>query len=41
MLYYHLSIFQQAEAATVLGAMLVLVLAVDSFSQFIRHRMSR
>ena len=38
MLYYHLSIFQQAEAATVLAAMLVLVLSVDALSQWVRSR---
>lgn len=36
MLYYHLSIFQQAEAATVLIAMFVLVFAVDAFSVWAR-----
>lgn len=37
MLYFHLSIFQQAQAATVLFAMLVLVLAVDLFSSRLRR----
>ena len=32
MLYFHLSLFQQAQAATVLGAMCVLVVAVDALS---------
>jgi phosphonate transport system permease protein len=32
MLYYHLSLFQQARAATVLLAMAVLVLLVDAAS---------
>jgi phosphonate transport system permease protein len=37
MLYFHLSIFQQAQAATVLLAMFVLVLAVDAFSSHFRR----
>lgn len=37
MLYYHLSIFQQAQAATVLLAMVVLVLAVDAASGRLRR----
>jgi len=37
MLYFHLSIFQQAQAATVLIAMLVLVIAVDALSQGLRR----
>jgi phosphonate transport system permease protein len=41
MLYYHLSIFQQAQAATVLIAMFVLVLAVDMLSDRLRMRMAR
>jgi phosphonate transport system permease protein len=41
MLYYHLSIFQQAQAATVLIAMFVLVLAVDMLSDRLRTRMAR
>ena len=32
MLYFHLSLFQQAQAATVLGAMCVLVVGVDALS---------
>ena len=32
MLYFHLSLFQQAQAATVLGAMCVLVVLVDALS---------
>ena len=40
MLYFHLSIFQQAEAATVLIAMLVLVLAVDALSHWLRGRLA-
>ncbi|WGL17599.1 phosphonate ABC transporter, permease protein PhnE [Microbulbifer bruguierae] len=38
MLYIHLSLFQQAQAATVILAILMLVLAVDSFSQWLRRR---
>lgn len=41
MLYFHLSIFQQAQASTVLIAMFVLVLAVDFLSDRLRARMSR
>jgi phosphonate transport system permease protein len=37
MLYFHLSIFQQAQAATVLLAMFVLVFAVDAFSSHFRR----
>ncbi len=37
LLYFHLSIFQQAQAATVLLAMLVLVIAVDLFSSRLRR----
>jgi len=37
MLYFHLSIFQQAQAATVLLAMFVLVFAVDAFSSYFRR----
>ncbi len=37
MLYFHLSLFQQAQAATVLGAMFVLVLIVDSVSAHVRR----
>jgi phosphonate transport system permease protein len=40
MLYFHLSIFQQAQAATVLIAMLVLVLAVDACSHMLRGRLA-
>ncbi len=40
MLYYHLSIFQQAQAATVLIAMFALVLAVDALSDRLRRRMA-
>jgi phosphonate transport system permease protein len=36
LLYYHLSIFQQAQAATVLIAMFALVFAVDAFSSSFR-----
>lgn len=39
MLYYALSIFQQAQAATVLVAMLLLVLAVDGLSHILRGRL--
>ncbi len=38
MLYVHLSLFQQAQAASVIGAMLVLVLLVDGFSGWARQR---
>ncbi|MBI1907084.1 MAG: phosphonate ABC transporter, permease protein PhnE [Rhodocyclales bacterium] len=41
MLYYHLSIFQQAQAATVLIAMFVLVLVVDALSDRLRAWMER
>jgi len=37
MLYFHLSIFQQAQSATVLIAMFVLVFAVDAFSSRFRR----
>jgi phosphonate transport system permease protein len=37
MLYFHLSIFQQAQAATVLLAMFVLVLVVDGVSSVLRR----
>jgi len=40
MLYFHLSIFQQAQAATVLIAMLLLVLAVDGVSHVLRGRLA-
>jgi phosphonate transport system permease protein len=39
LLYFHLSIFQQAQAATLLFAMFILVFAVDSFSAFVRGRL--
>jgi phosphonate transport system permease protein len=39
MLYFHLSIFQQAQAATLLVAMFVLVFAVDSLSAAVRGRL--
>ncbi|KAF1052924.1 MAG: Phosphate-import permease protein PhnE [Stenotrophomonas maltophilia] len=38
MLYFSLSLFQQAQAATVILGMLVLVLAVDSLSAWMRQR---
>jgi len=42
MLYFHLSLFQQAQAATVIVAMLLLVAAVDALSQWARlHWVSR
>jgi phosphonate transport system permease protein len=37
MLYYHLSLFQHAQAATVLLAMLILVLLVDALSARVRR----
>ncbi len=37
MLYFHLSLFQQAQAATVIGAMFVLVFIVDSASSRLRR----
>jgi len=40
MLYFHLSIFQQAQAATLLIAMLILVFAVDSLSAAVRARLA-
>jgi phosphonate transport system permease protein len=40
MLYFHLSIFQQAQSCTVLLAMLVLVFAVDAFSSRFRRRLA-
>ena len=40
MLYFHLSIFQQAQAATLLVAMFVLVFAVDSLSAAVRGRLA-
>ena len=41
MLYYHVSIFQQAQAATVLIAVFVLVLIVDGLSDRLRAAMGR
>lgn len=40
MLYYHLSLFQQAQAATVLIATFVLVVGVDGLSARLRHGMA-
>jgi phosphonate transport system permease protein len=40
LLYFHLSIFQQAQAATLLIAMFLLVFAVDSFSAAWRARLA-
>jgi len=40
MLYFHLSIFQQAQSATVLLAMFVLVFAVDAFSSHFRRSLA-
>jgi phosphonate transport system permease protein len=40
MLYYHLSLFQQAQAATVLMAMFVLVFAVDAISARSRRHLA-
>jgi phosphonate transport system permease protein len=37
LLYFHLSLFQQAQAATVLAAMFVLVVAVDGLSHAVRR----
>ena len=37
LLYFHLSLFQQAQASTVLIAMLVLVFAVDAFGSRLRR----
>ncbi|SFN09838.1 phosphonate ABC transporter, permease protein PhnE [Variovorax sp. OV329] len=37
MLYFHLSLFQQAQAASVIGAMFLLVFAVDSASSRLRR----
>jgi phosphonate transport system permease protein len=39
LLYFHLSIFQQAQASTLLIAMFVLVFAVDSLSAVVRGRL--
>jgi phosphonate transport system permease protein len=41
LLYYHLGLFQMTRAATVLLAMLALVLAVDTASYFARRAMTR
>jgi phosphonate transport system permease protein len=40
MLYFHLSLFQQAQAATVLLAMVLLVFAVDALSTAWRRRLA-
>jgi len=40
MLYFHLSIFQQAQASTLLMAMLLLVFAVDALSGWARARLA-
>ncbi len=40
MLYFHLSLFQQAQSATLLLAMFALVFAVDSLSAFARGRLA-
>lgn len=40
MLYFHISIFQQSQAATVLIAVFILVLAVDAMSDRLRARMA-
>ena len=37
LLYFHLSIFQQAEASTVMIAMLILVIVVDTVSALFRR----
>ena len=39
MLYFHLSLFQQAQAATVMGAMFVLVFIVDGASSRLRREL--
>lgn len=41
MLFFHLSIFQQGEASTVILAMLVLVVVVDTVSAMLRRRLLR
>ncbi len=41
MLYFHISIFQQSQAATVLIAVFILVLVVDAMSDWLRARMGR
>ena len=40
LLYFHLSIFQEAQAATLLIAMFLLVFAVDSLSAIVRGRLA-
>lgn len=40
LLYFHLSLFQQAQSATVLAAMFVLVVAVDGFSGWWRRHLA-
>lgn len=40
LLYFHLSIFQQAEASTVMIAMLLLVVLVDNASTLLRRRLA-
>ena len=40
LLYFHLSLFQQAQSATVLAAMFVLVFAVDGFSGWARRHLA-
>lgn len=40
LLYFHLSLFQQAQSATVLAAMFVLVFLVDGFSGWARRRLA-
>ena len=40
LLYFHLSIFQQAQSATLLIAMFLLVFAVDSLSGWLRRRLA-
>ena len=40
MLYFHLSLFQQAQAATVLIAMLGLVVVVDAVSAWVRRELA-
>jgi phosphonate transport system permease protein len=41
MLAFHLGLFQMGKAATVIAAMLVLVLLVDAASAVLRHRLTR
>ena len=40
LLYFHLSLFQQAQSATVLAGMFVLVFAVDGFSGWARRQLA-